>query len=220
MLKLRELVGSLYLIYGITKVTVGLGLLVLPQQVIDNMPIINEIGVHRDPTLAGKVYECAYLLFGIYTILVALSLLHIFEPSWRRYFEQRETQYAIVFALGAIMVVFYALVLYTDVPISKIPENRNYYLLLGLGGGLSFMLLPAIWEATMYFNPWFGNLRFEQKSMVAIGLVLAVLITADGIYTYLQKNKLDSIILPDALRSEIDKLHNYASLSTITWSSS
>ena len=219
-MQVREIVGSLYLIYGIVKVTVGVCLLVLPHDIIQKIPMINKLGKKKDATLAGKMYEYVFLIFGLYTILAGLSLLHIFGSSWRHFFEQRQTEYTLVLALGGFLVVFYALVLYTDLPISKRPENNKYYLVLGLGGGLSFMVLPVIWEATMYFNPWFKKLRFEQKSMVAIGLAILVLVLADGIYTYMQKNKLDTIIVPSSLRSELDKLQSYASSSAITWVSS
>ncbi len=219
-MEIREIVGSLYLIYGVVKVTVGLCLLALPERIIKKIPVIDKLGKQRDTTLAGRMYEYVFLVFGVYTILVGLSLLHIFRPSWRHYFEQRQTEYGLVLLLGSFLVVFYLLVLFTNAPISKNPENRNHYLVLGLGGGLSFMVLPLIWESTMYFNPWFRNLRFEQKSMVAIGLAVAVLVAADAIYTYMHKNKLDTIIVPSSIRTELDKLQSYASFSTMTWVSS
>jgi hypothetical protein len=205
-MELREIVGISYLIYGLIKVCVGLSLIILPSDILKKIPAISKLGEHKDTTLAGKMYEYVFLIFGFYTVLVGLSLLHVFNPSWRHYFEQRQTEYAVVLALGAFLVAFYVLVLYTDVPISKNPDNRNYYLLLGLGGGLSFMLLPILWEATMYFNPWFRTLRFEQKSMVAIGLAIAIVVVADCIYSYMQRNKLDTIIVPAPIRTELQKL--------------
>lgn len=215
-MELREIVGLMYLLYGTIKVTIGISLILLPSDIRKQIPVINKLGEHKDTTLAGRMYEYVFLIFGVYTILAGLSLLHIFGPSWRHYFEQKETEYAVVLVLGGFLVVFYALVLYTKAPISQTPENRNHYLLLGLGGGLSFICLPAVWEAIMYFIPWFRTLRFEQKSMVAIGLAISVLVIGDAIYSYLQKNKLDSIIVPAQLRSELDKLQSYAPLRTIT----
>ena len=196
-MELRVVIGLLYVTYGLLKVSIALSILFLPESITAKVPIIRTINRSNDETMAGKVYEYVFLIFGLYTILAGLSFLHILSPFLRRYIEMYRTEYYVVWILGLALIIFYALVLYSDLPIPHRSDKRDNYLVFGIGTGISFICFPMMWEAAKYYYPFYKDLRIEQKSMIAIGLAIVMVGTIDAMYSSLHKKKLDTMIKID-----------------------
>ena len=196
-MELRVIIGLLYLTYGLLKVSIALSILFLPESITTKIPIIRSINKSNDETIAGKVYEYVFLIFGLYTILAGLSFLHILSPFLRRYVEMCRTEYYVVWILGLSLIIFYALVLYSDLPIPQRSDKRDNYLVFGIGTGILLICFPMLWEAAKYYYPFYKDLKFEQRSMIAIGLAIVVVGTIDVIFSSLQKKKLDTMIKID-----------------------
>lgn len=196
-MELRVVIGLLYLIYGLLKVSIAVSILFLPESITAKIPIIRSINKSNDETMAGKVYEYVFLIFGLYTILAGLSFLHILNPFLRRYVEMCRTEYYVVWILGLSLIIFYALVLYSDLPIPQRSDKRDNYLVFGIGSGISLICFPILWETAKYYYPFYKNKKFEERSMIAIGLAIVVVATIDVVYSSLQKKKIDTMIKID-----------------------
>ena len=89
-----------------------------------------------------------------------------------------------------ILTVFYSLVLFTSLPIPKKKDSYNEYKLYGIGGGLSFLIMPVLWELTSYILPAFHRLSMEEKSICVIGFTIILTIVAGIIYKYMKRRKI------------------------------
>lgn len=193
-MELRVVIGLLYLTYGLLKVAIAGSILFLPGSIASQIPIIRNINRSNDDTAAGKVYEYVFLIFGLYTIIAGLSFLHILNPFLRRYIEMCRTEYYVVWMLGLLLITFYALVLYSDLPIPHRSDKRDNYLVFGIGSGISLICFPILWEAAKYYYPFYKHLKLEQRSMIAVGLAIVLFGTIDAIFSFLKEKKIDAPI--------------------------
>ena len=185
MTPLRFLTGLIYLLYGVIKIIIALSIITLPERVLVKIPIVNLFMAEiKDKTLAGKMYDYVLSIFGIYTIIHGLSILHITNDKIAHYLEQQHIQYAIYITLGTTLLVFYSLVLYTNIPISKqnTEEARIHYRFLGIGSGIYFILIPFLWEFLEYIVPKVNNLSMENKALTVIGITILIIIFNEYLY--------------------------------------
>ena len=97
--------------------------------------------------------------FGVYTILTGLALLNCFSPVMNNFFENKYNIYYIYTIFGLSLLIFYLLVLYTDLPISKnLDTNKTQYEVYCYSGGLSFLALPLFWYYFIYVDPIYKNI--------------------------------------------------------------
>jgi len=186
--KRKYIIGLIYIFYAIVKITIGLCLFTLPVSKIATIPVINLFAKEAaDKTLAGRFYEYVLFLFGIFSLFEGLSLLELLPEHISSTFESKYIEYIVFTLLGGSLLLFYYLVLYTNVPISKNSEDNDHYKLLGLLTGVSFLVMPVISELFAYLIPAFGRLSFESKSAFVIGFLIVLLIIGELIYTYLKK---------------------------------
>jgi hypothetical protein len=186
--KRKYIIGLIYIFYAIIKITIGLCLFTLPVSKIATIPVVKLfVKEAADKTLAGRFYEYVLFLFGIFSLFEGLSLLELLPEHIRAIFESKYIEYIVFTLLGGSLLLFYYLVLYTNVPISKNPEDNDHYKLLGLLTGVSFLVMPVISELFAYLIPAFGRLSFESKSAFVIGFIIILLIIVELIYTYLKK---------------------------------
>jgi hypothetical protein len=186
--KRKYIIGLIYIFYAIVKITIGLCLFTLPVSKIATIPVVNLFAKEAaDKTLAGRFYEYVLFLFGIFSLFEGLSLLELLPEHIRAIFESKYIEYIVFTLLGGSLLLFYYLVLYTNVPISKNSEDNDHYKLLGLLTGVSFLVMPVISELFAYLIPAFGRLSFESKSAFVIGFLIVLLIIGELIYTYLKK---------------------------------
>jgi len=186
--KTKYIIGMVYIFYAIVKIIIGVCLFTLPVSKIGQIPIVKIfIKEAADKTLAGRFYEYILFLFGIFSLFEGLSLLEVLPQSIRTYFESKYIEYIVFTVLGSLLTLFYYLVIYTNIPISKDPQDYDHYKLLGFLTGLSFLIMPVLWELLANIIPAVNNLTFEAKSIGVIGFAIMISIIAEIIYTYFKK---------------------------------
>ncbi len=187
-------IASLYILYGVVKLSLGLTVMLLPQDKIESTPIIKMFSKHSaDKSFAGRFYEYVLLIFGCYTIMYGLNILNVIPEPYHSIIDKKETEYTVFIILGLALTIFYTLVLYTDVPISKQDDSRESYKVLGLFGGLSFLAMPIIWEMLEDAYPYFKSLPLHKKSLFILSSVILSIITIEFIYKLLYNESLIDI---------------------------
>jgi len=78
-------------------------------------------------------------------------------------------------------------------------SNTYHYKLLGLGGGISFLVMPLLWEFISFALPAFRRLSTESKSIWILGITIMLVIVADLVFKYTKKH---NIKVKDALPVE------------------
>lgn len=188
----KYFVAFLYILYGITKVIIGLSVMTIPLNIINRIPILNWfVKTISDKTIAGRFYEYILLLFGFYTIIHALALFEVFPNNINVLLDQKIILYSVFGIFGIILTIFYSLVLYTNIPIDKDVKHYDDYKLFGLGGGLSFIILPILWEIIDRGIPFFRSLSNEIQKLILFSGVIILLFIFDLIYNYINRNKID-----------------------------
>ena len=130
------------------------------------------------------------MIFGIYTIIFGLALFNLYPNKYREFLENKYTEYFVFIIIGLLLTVFYTLVLYTNLPISKDMKYQQHYKLLGLIGGLSFLVMPFFWELLAFINPVLHNMSSEMRSLTILGGSIIFVILLGFIYMYVKKNKI------------------------------
>lgn len=201
----KYIIGILYLLYAIVKISSGLAIMFLPLEIIDKTPILNIfVKEAADKTFAGRMYEYVLLAFGVFSLFEGLALLDQLSPKLTVLLESKWTEYTVFILLGIILTVFYSLVLYTDLPISKNKTDNDHYKILGLGGGISFLVMPLIWEFMGHTIPAFERLSQEMKATVIVAIAIIAAIIGELIYKYLElKKKTITQILPPNYQQNI-----------------
>ena len=186
-----SLLGIIFILYGLIKLLIVLSLTwFIPPDIEKKLSMIEGIDliVSGDHTLAGRMIEYILLAFGIFTILHGAALMEIFSAKTSHYIESKDVQYAVYSALGLFSIVFYTLVLYTKLPIDKDPASYDNYKLYGYIGGLSFLLVPVIWEFLEYIFPILDNLNVANQMMWMTVLMLFGIGGISTIYYALKKS--------------------------------
>lgn len=197
----KSVVAILYIIYGLIKLVVGMSVMQLPEHILAKIPVLNWFTSEAsDKTLAGRFYEYALMAFGCFTIIHGFAMLHVLSDAVHDAMEHRYTQYFVFTVIGLAMTVFYSLVLYTKVPISKseTPEDMGHYKLLGFYGGLSFLVMPLLWELMDLLFPMFDKLSMEWQNATIVGFTVLVVIVGECLYTYFKKKDIPvTKVVPD-----------------------
>lgn len=184
-------VGILFLAYGIIKIIMVTSLFVIPPNIekqLETIDIVN-LFVSGDNTLAGEMYEYVLLVFAIFSIVHGLALMGVFSEKFHSRLESKEFQYPFYIILGLWLMVFYFLVIYTNVPISKDPSKMYNYRLYGYLGGLSFLLVPVIWQIIERFNPYLSQMREDTQLMYMTIMMLGALLGIFILYIVIKKLK-------------------------------
>ena len=179
-----------YILFGIYKIIIGLSILFLSNYKLDNIPIIKYFSdTITDKTLAGQFYNYILLLFGIYTILCGLALLNVFSQNINNIFENKQVIYIIYSIFGLTILLFYLLVLYTNLPINKdLTNNETQYTMFCYGGGLSFLIVPIFMNFMKYVKPVYKSISKDNQTIIIIGLIIMFSIIIDIIYNKIKKS--------------------------------
>ena len=169
--------GVVFLLYGVIKVIMVTSLMFVPPELKKKLSKIEgfDLFVSGDDTTAGKMYEYVLLAFAIFSIIHGLALLDTFPDKFHKMIESKLFQYPFYTALGLWLIIFYGLVLYTNVPIEKREQNRRNYKIYCYLGGLSFLLVPPIWETIEYFYPSVNSMPEEKQLMYMTLLMLGAI---------------------------------------------
>lgn len=147
----RIVIGVLLIMYGIFKICLAMATLFLPKE--HHVPF--GFLLKDDHTLAGIMLDIVLLLFGIYTIAHGLALLELIYTSVGDHLNSREFNKVVYALFGVFLLVFYTIVTTTHW-IKKDPTQDMTYRLVGIGGGLLF-LLGAVginaWDAAYAGQP-------------------------------------------------------------------
>lgn len=173
--------GVLFLVYGILKVLLVVAVMFLisedTQKKLATIPGVNLL-VTGDHTLAGKGGEIVLAAFGVFSIVHGLALMGMLPGGVAALIETKWFQYMSYTVFGIVLVVFYSLVLYTNLPIPKQEENRKLYWTYGYIGGASFLLIPVIWEASIRFIPYLSGMSRRKQLAMITALFLATGVVA------------------------------------------
>ena len=169
--------GVVFLLYGVIKVIMVTSIMLIPPELKKKLSKIEgfDLFVSGDDTTAGRMYEYVLLAFAIFSIIHGLALLDTFPEKFHKMIESKLFQYPFYTALGLWLMIFYGLVLYTNVPIEKREQNRRNYKIYCYLGGLSFLLVPPIWEAIEYFYPSVNSMPEEKQLMYMTLLMLGAI---------------------------------------------
>jgi len=178
--------GIFELLYGISKISVALILYFLPYKYIQEIPFVrNFFPKESDKTLAGKMYEYVLIIVGIYSIISALI---IFEMIPNIFIHRELFGFVLLIVLGIFLIIFYYLVLYTNLPISKNNDNRKYYLILGLIGGIIMISVPILIAIIYYSIPIFNKLNAITKSSILLVTFIVISSLVEYLYTFFKNN--------------------------------
>ncbi len=184
------MLAGLYILYGVIKIVGVLLIIFLSENEISKIPFLNNyISFAKDKTLAGHFYDYIMMVFCFYTICYGFSILQYFPTNVDNIFENKVFIYLLYLILGLVSIIFYSLVLYTNIPISKDLKNyKHLYKLYMLFGG-SFILIPIIKESIVYFRPHviYHVSKISQTNLI-IGILITLSIVVDLLYKY-YKNK-------------------------------
>ena len=135
------IIGTILLLFGIVKITIGF-LNMFPPRNLN--PKLKKL-LSNDNTPAGQVMEFVLLLFGVYTLIHGLSMFGLLGHSFEQVISHPLSALIIVGGLALTLIVFYGMVVFTNLKIRKLegPAENIRYELLGLGGGL-FMLIGLL----------------------------------------------------------------------------
>ena len=139
---LEIIIGCMLLIYGIVKLVIGSIVCFFPTEWKKTMRSVDGIGffISNDDTIAGKAFDIALMTFGIYTIIHGLDMLHILHISISDAILNRTFLYLMNAILGIYLLVFYSLVIFTNVNIPKKKDHKDRYMIEGLCSGLLFLI--------------------------------------------------------------------------------
>ena len=187
---LRNKLGFVYLVLGISKVALAVGFIVAPEE-IKKVPVVGNFAKpNKDYTAAGMVYEFVYLALAFFAVLLALSMYGVFPVAVTRVLQNKRWEYAMLAFLGFFMTIFYALVLFTDIGISKDERNTEYYRFWGFLGGIAIVVIPIIAEALKLFTPLFRSMSLNLQSAIILGVGIVVYAVATAVFLYVHANSI------------------------------
>lgn len=187
-----NLIGIIFIIYGIIKISLVLSLVFIPPIIKEKLATIEGVNyfVSGDNTLAGKMYEYVLLTFAVFSIIHGLTLMNVFPNNFRHFIEQKSFQYPFYIFLGLWLFVFYGFVIYTSIPISKNTKEMHNYKIYAYMGGLSFLLVPLVWEMIEHYNPYLQHLREEIQLAYITLIILGLLLITFATYIIIKRLKL------------------------------
>ncbi len=176
---IENIIGLIVLLYGLTKVSLCI-LKKMPKEYDDKITFIK-----HDRTTAGYVLDFVLCVFGVYAVLHGLRLLQHLHPSHVEILTNIHITTALYTIAGLFMLVFYSLVLYTDIPITKDNKERHTYEVLGLGGGFMFLLSVC---CLLAWHIYYDNVKFpllrKSHSIIFLLILALVLSYINGLFIY------------------------------------
>lgn len=137
-------VAILGIVYGIAKFVIGCMALFMPDSLRHKLHSDKfwRMIFSTDTSLAAQVIEIALIVFGIYTIANSLDILGIVKLP---FINTKTFLYTFYTVIGISLTLFYYLVIYTNLPIPKNEEYTVRYKIIGLVGGLLFLITTPIY---------------------------------------------------------------------------
>ena len=170
-------IGILVIIYGILKVAmiyVSVALSHEDQNMVSQIPFIGSFVV-KDATLAGKMVEYALLVFAVFSIIRGLVKVNLFNSD---IVTSESTMYILYGIVGMLLIIFYSLVVYTDVKIEKDPANIEKYESVNLVHGITFVAMIPLF---LIYNDVMDNMNSLNNVFSTTNLILSIWLLASVI---------------------------------------
>lgn len=181
---LKEAVlGTAMCSYGFLKLFVGTTATFCSEETKDEIikviPLLKSF-YGTDETIASKAVESCFVLFGLYSIVHGLDELHLLAPKVSHVLHSRTTDYVIYGGIGTFLTAFYSAVIYTSLPIQKDKNNMQHYKLLGLVGGLSFLIMVPLQNLTDKKKHLLTikNVFVDRQGQINVAAVVAIALLA------------------------------------------
>lgn len=189
--------GILFVIYGLLKLATFFAIYLIPENVQNYLKTVSGVNliISGDHTLSGRVVEWVFALFAVFSIVHGVALTGILPKAAGELIESHPFQYSFYFFCGAVLIVFYSLVLYSDAPIPKKKENDDMYWIYGYFVGLSFLIVPIIWQLLIAIYP----MPIRSQFVYLTASFLAFFVVAMVMYSFYKarKQKSNSGVLTD-----------------------
>ena len=193
MLDLHTALAIVAVLFGVFKLVVGSLVLLLPGEAIAKSWVLRLIA-GSDETVAGKGMDAVIMAYGLYSLLHGLAYFGI-ALAVTAFAVGRGPQIWVHFLLGAVSVLFYALVLYTKVgiPKSDTPGHRARYI-LGLDNGYMFIAMALLFRLHHIAKDvaWdWGAIVADTEAVVLVSgtTVLSAMIVYDIVNIYRNRSK-------------------------------
>jgi drug/metabolite transporter (DMT)-like permease len=141
------LIGLILINYGILKLFIGFTTILTSDEFKNYIRTYNpslKILIPYDETLAAKMLEITFIIFGIYSLLHGLDKFHVITKNIQTFIDSRKTVYLLYGIIGIFLTLFYTLVVYTNIPIEKNIKELDRYKVVGIISGLSFLIMLPI----------------------------------------------------------------------------
>jgi hypothetical protein len=192
------LLGIILIIYGCFKLFIGIVTTLMSsefkQKILFQFPYLNKL-IPEDETIASKAIEITFIIFGLYTLLHGLDKFSLLSTKTKNKLEARQTIYLLYGVIGTFLTIFYYLVVYTNINIEKDKKEINRYKLIGIVGGLSFLImLPIMILIHKLSDSGFKYLLTDNISIISI---ISIIIITYFIYRILKEtmfNKNDTVV--------------------------
>lgn len=147
---LQIVLGCLMLLYGFAKLIIGCIACFFSPEMRKKAASVKVLGffLNDDMTIAGKAFNFALMIFGIYSIVHGLDMIHVLPYNVSEFVMKRHIMYYINGIIGVCLIAFYSLVLFTNVKIPKMEEHKHRYMIEGLCSGLMFVIMLPIFAIT------------------------------------------------------------------------
>lgn len=167
---LEHFIGYVLIIYGVLKIVICIIKTIPEKHRHKWFPFIK-----KDSTHAGVVLDFVLFSFGIFAVLRGLSLAKHLHPSHAEVITSIHTITYMYMLFGLFLLFFYTLVLYTNLPISKDPNERSTYEILGLGAGLTYLISLCLMLA---WNAYTNNIKLKLISHSQKHNIMLLVLTA------------------------------------------
>jgi MFS family permease len=147
---LEIFLGCLMLAYGLAKLIIGFIACFFSPEMRKKAASFKILGLflNDDMTIAGKAFNFALMIFGMYSVIHGLVMIHVLPQDISEFVMKRHIMYYINGIIGICLIVFYSLVLFTNVKIPKMEEHKHRYMIEGLCSGLMFVIMLPIFAIT------------------------------------------------------------------------
>jgi hypothetical protein len=189
---LKALIGGILIAYGVGKLIIGGTAIFLPAEQRSQLPKFMRFFIADDATIAGKGFDIALMVFGVYTIIHGTDLIGRLPKPWADAILTRYNLYALHAIIGMYLLVFYSLVLFTNFPIPKKPDHTDRYLIEGmLSACLFLIMIPILYAIHTINDNGFSAALYQQWYMMLLCLlsICALLAIMVMILLYIKRKR-------------------------------
>lgn len=194
----KIIIGYIIICYGLLKSILCLAELFIPSKYSKYIPFIT-----TDDSFAGKFLVIIFLIFGFYSILHGLYVSEFISNNLSNIFDTYFITYVLYTLFGIILIIFYVLVVFTNINISKDMSHIITYKIGGIGSGILFFISICIIK--LYDNIIYHKIQlFDFNNILLFTIILCLgFLLLFIIIKSLKQYKHNKIIHPTVLSLQI-----------------